>query len=97
MPETTVTQTTDYVSHTELIAGLKRLTDATTQALMLGRDTQHIAFALADSRRLIRRAESMMRRLEQPAVDPDAAFDELLRNIQAAGYGRVEVINGGGQ
>lgn len=81
MPETTVTQTTDYVSHTELIAGLKRLTDATTQALMLGRDTQHIAFALADSRRLIRRAESMMRRLEQPAVDPDAAFDALLTEI----------------
>lgn len=83
MPETTVTQTTDYVSHTELIAGLKRLTDATTQALMLGRDTQHIAFALADSRRLIRRAESMMRRLEQPAVDPDAAFDDLLRQVGA--------------
>ena len=81
MPETTVTQTTDYVSHTELNAGLKRLTDATTQALMLGRDTQHIAFALADSRRLIRRAESMMRRLEQPAVDPDAAFDALLTEI----------------
>ncbi len=81
MPETTVTQTTDYVSHTELIAGLKRLTDATTQALLLGRDTQHIAFALADSRRLIRRAESMMRRLEQPAVDPDAAFDELLHAV----------------
>ena len=81
MPETTVTQTTDYVSHTELIAGLKRLTDATTQALMLGRDTQHIAFALADSRRLIRRAESMMRRLEQPAVDPDAALDALLTEI----------------
>ena len=81
MPETTVTQTTDYVSHTELIAGLKRLTDATTQALLLGRDTQHIAFALADSRRLIRRAESMMRRLEQPAVDPDAAFDALLTEI----------------
>ena len=81
MPETTVTQTTDYVSHTELIAGLKRLTDATTQALMLGRDTQHIAFALADSRRLIRRAESMMRRLAQPAVDPDAAFDALLTEI----------------
>ena len=81
MPETTVTQTTDYVSHTELIAGLKRLTDATTQALMLGRATQHIAFALADSRRLIRRAESMMRRLEQPAVDPDAAFDALLTEI----------------
>ena len=83
MPETTVTQTTDYVSHTELIAGLKRLTDATMQALMLGRDTQHIAFALADSRRLIRRAESMMRRLEQPAVDPDAAFDDLLRQVGA--------------
>jgi hypothetical protein len=83
MPETTVTQTTDYVSHTELIAGLKRLTDATTQALMLGRDTQHIAFALADSRRLIRRAESMMRRLEQPAVDTDAAFDDLLRQVGA--------------
>ena len=81
MPETTVTQTTDYVSHTELLAGLKRLTDATTQALLLGRDTQHIAFALADSRRLIRRAESMMRRLEQPAVDPDAAFDALLKEI----------------
>ena len=81
MPETTVTQTTDYVSHTELIAGLQRLTDATTQALLLGRDTQHIAFALADSRRLIRRAESMMRRLEQPAVDPDAAFDALLTEI----------------
>ena len=81
MPETTVTQTTDYVSHTELIAGLKRLTDATTQALLLGRDTQHIAFALADSRRLIRRAESMMRRLAQPAVDPDAAFDALLTEI----------------
>lgn len=81
MPETTVTQTTDYVSHTELIAGLKRLTDATTQALLLGRDTQHIAFALADSRRLIRRAESMMRRLEQPAVDPEIAYDALLREI----------------
>jgi len=83
MPETKVTQTTDYVSHTELIAGLKRLTDATTQALMLGRDTQHIAFALADSRRLIRRAESMMHRLAQPAVDPDAAFDDLLRQVGA--------------
>jgi len=81
MPETTVTQTTDYVSHTELIAGLKRLTDATTQALLLGRDTQHIAFALADSRRLIRRAESMMRRLEQPAVDPDAAFEDFMREL----------------
>lgn len=81
MPETTVTQTTDYVSHTELIAGLKRLTDATTEALLLGRDTQHIAFALADSRRLIRRAESMMRRLAQPSVDPAAAFDDLLREI----------------
>lgn len=83
MPETKVTQTTDYVSHTELIAGLKRLTDATTQALMLGRDTQHIAFALADSRRIIRRAESMMHRLAQPAVDPDAAFDDLLRQVGA--------------
>ena len=81
MPETTVTQTTDYVSHSELIAGLKRLTDATMQALMLGRDTQHIAFALADSRRLIRRAESMMRRREHPAVDTDAAFDALLKEI----------------
>lgn len=81
MPETRVTEPTDFVSHTELIAGLKRLTDATTQALMLGRDTQHIAFALADSRRLIRRAESMMRRLEQPAVDTDAAFDALLKEI----------------
>ena len=81
MPETRVTEPTDFVSHTELIAGLKRLTDATMQAPMLGRDTQHIAFALADSRRLIRRAESMMRRLEQPAVDPDAAFDALLTEI----------------
>ena len=81
MPETRVTEPANFVSHTELIAGLKRLTDATMQALMLGRDTQHIAFALADSRRLIRRAESMMRRLEQPAVDPDAAFDALLTEI----------------
>ena len=82
MPNTDrVAEQTEFVSHTELIAGLKRLTDATTQALMLGRDTQHIAFALADSRRLIRRAESMMRRLEQPAVDPDAAFDALLAEI----------------
>lgn len=81
MPETTVTQTTDYVSHTELLAGLKALTDATKAALMLGRDTQHIAFALADAQRLIRRAESMMRRLEQPAVDPEIAYDALLREI----------------
>lgn len=81
MPETTVTQTTDYVSHTELLAGLKALTDATKAALMLGRDTQHIAFALADAQRLIRRAESMLRRLAQPAVDTDAAFDDLLKEI----------------
>ncbi len=81
MPETTIPEPAAFVSHSELIAGLKRLTDATTEALLLGRDTQHIAFALADSRRLIRRAESMMRRLEQPAVDPDAAFDALLKEI----------------
>ena len=52
-----------------------------TPALLLGRDTQRLAFALADAQRLIRRGESMLDRLAQPAVDPEIAYDALLKEI----------------
>lgn len=76
-----VTQTTDYVSHSELIAGLRAVTEAAKAALLLRRDTQRLAFALADAQRLIRRGESMLDRLAQPAVDPEIAYDALLKEI----------------
>jgi hypothetical protein len=40
MPETTIPEPAAFVSHSELIAGLKRLTDATTEALLLSRTVQ---------------------------------------------------------
>lgn len=73
--------TTDFVSHSELIAGLRAVTEAAKAALLLGRDTQRLAFALADAQRLIRRGESMLDRLAQPAVDPEIAYDALLKEI----------------
>lgn len=67
MPETTVAPT-DFVSHSELIAGLRAVTEAAKAALLLGRDTQRLAFALADAQRLIRRAESTQRQFLAPVL-----------------------------
>jgi len=78
MSQTTVTES---VSYSELLTGLKAAAEAIKREIMLGRDTQRLMFALGDTNRLVRRAEAMLDRMDQPYVTPEAGMDALLREI----------------